>query len=61
MPKTNDTTRYAGAWLNRAKFTFPTTVGRTVDTGAGLGRDTLEPEAELDFDKPSSEEENQTE
>ena len=61
MPKISDTIRYASAWMDRAKFTFPTHVGKSVDTGAGLGSDALEPETELDFDKPTLEEEDQPE
>lgn len=50
MSNRNDKHRYAGAWLDRARFNFPVRGGVTVDGGVGLGRDALEPETELDFD-----------
>ncbi len=51
MADRNDKERYAGQWLSRAKFNFPVRGGYRNGDGAGLGRDALEPEAELDFDK----------
>jgi len=60
MSNRNDKARYAGQWLERARFNFPTRGGYRDGHGAGLGAE-LEPETELDFDKPAEAERDKSE